>query len=892
MDVSQIDNPLVSCLCITEKRPTFMPWLLYCFDSQTWMQRELLIIDSSPVPIEKMEREDVRIITVPPGTSIPAKRNIALQEAAGGIITWFDDDDWQHPNKLRCIVEAISSGALYAGSIDSWFLDLSTYRCSKFQARTGDLLFNSAGFLKSAVQSIRFNENILKASDTYWMREVKKKLGYNRKMLGNQEILFFWLCHNSNISNPAKAKHFSDSLDDLRQSVGVTAWGNTDEELDALRLRLSKVDNSIPRNEMTSIKRLTISKSSDPASRTKTTQAIASNKSPKQLRSVPVGLVIKATVMDAYYLDVMVRHMIDQANYPFKERIIIVDRSRDFKGKYHHRTKVTNNELDLILDNILKDGIVDRIIDVDMDPDKVREISELYFGDEAKRIPTHASTGGPIYASLFGMEALDADHVLQMDADVFFYTSGISWIEEALKCIEADPTIWLMMTHPGPPAGPIGSSLGTRNTRLAKYDQKFNIWRFQTATTRYFFCRKRKLHGRLRPVYNRAGIAPLEQMIGHALSNNGAYRGALGDLKSWHLHAWHHEDPFPQWAAYLGKLIESGEYPLCQRGNYDLRLDLDRHRREWEKLLQPLIEGKTTILHKKTSLTNNIKTSCNRETSMAQAKPQEVDEIPFEKVPIAVVIPVRNRAGKRLENTIASLKWQSKGPPAQIIVVSYGSEPEINNELSKTFSRNGNILLTEGTPKDPWNKSLALNIGIRATNLGIPFVMTMDADMILAPNFLEIVIERLNKAKSALILCRSSDLPQDIPLTETDRTLLNEFLKLKRRSTLRPQWGPGGIQAASRHFFFEIQGYDEDLLWWGAMDKDLVQRAKTAGLTIDWIEEHTTMLHQWHPRKHNILQDTRCIAEAKKAWKVNHQLVEKRSTTLKRNLVGWGEMSN
>ena len=32
--MSDITSPFVSCLCVTEGRPAFMPWLLWCFDRQ------------------------------------------------------------------------------------------------------------------------------------------------------------------------------------------------------------------------------------------------------------------------------------------------------------------------------------------------------------------------------------------------------------------------------------------------------------------------------------------------------------------------------------------------------------------------------------------------------------------------------------------------------------------------------------------------------------------------------------------------------------------------------------------------------------------------------------------------------------------------------------------
>ena len=98
--------PTVSCLCVTENRPAFMPWLLWGYDRQSWARRELVVVDSSAVPLEAAGRDDVRVIAAPPGTGVAAKRNLAVQEARGEILTWFDDDDWQHPDKVAWLAGA------------------------------------------------------------------------------------------------------------------------------------------------------------------------------------------------------------------------------------------------------------------------------------------------------------------------------------------------------------------------------------------------------------------------------------------------------------------------------------------------------------------------------------------------------------------------------------------------------------------------------------------------------------------------------------------------------------------------------------------------------------------------------------------------------------------
>src|SRR6185436_20175255 len=105
---------MIICLCVTQNRPQFMPWLLWCYDRQTWQDKELVIIDSSREPLTSM-RPDVRVVPAAPGTGIMAKRGTAFREMRGDALAWFDDDDWQHPERLERIAGALAAGALMAG---------------------------------------------------------------------------------------------------------------------------------------------------------------------------------------------------------------------------------------------------------------------------------------------------------------------------------------------------------------------------------------------------------------------------------------------------------------------------------------------------------------------------------------------------------------------------------------------------------------------------------------------------------------------------------------------------------------------------------------------------------------------------------------------------------
>ena len=868
-------------------------------------------MDSSVDPIVITGRPNVRVVPVPFGTTIPRKRNQALVEARGEIIAWFDDDDWQHPDKLSVLVGALDQDVSFAGSNRGWFVDLIHSKCRPYVGAKKLVVFNNTVFRRVAVQDCRFRASLPRASDTIWMQEVRK---YTRGLgaVVQRDDLFFWLCHERNISNPVSKRRLTQELTVLRDRIGPDAWGDTSDALDALRERVRN-EQLLDHQPVVSVSPVAVAPANPVSNRTSLLGGKQGITSAENCRNnLPVTVLIKATSLDTPFLDVMVRHMIAQARYPFSERTIVVDRPRAFLGKYRTRPPGNQRELDRILQGLLDDRVIDHVREIDATPSTVRAILERYFPNDAMRVPTHAVTGGPIYATLFGLESAATDHVLQMDADVFFFIDSTSWVGEALQHLRLDPNLWLMMTHPGPPAGPVGKSLGLRNAKQAGWDGQQTIWRFKTATTRYFLCDRNRLHGRLRFVPMLGGCAPLERCISEALRQHGAFRGCLGNLKSWHLHAWFHGTPFPTWAGPIAQAIESGRIPDLQRGLYDLRLDRPSDRLAWRHTLngdipslrfQPNINAaySETVIPE-SEFSQLEQTPGSTRPSLVLQKASLVEVLPPSKesgsnstesrtVPIAVVIPVRDRTGSRLRNALASLNWQTSGKPMQVFVVSHGSQPAVDEELSALCKKGNATLLKVGRPDQPWNKSLALNMGIRSTSPDISYVVTMDADMILARDFFEVVLENLDRMSPALVLCRISDLPAGIPVPSDADELNQSFTQLHSRARLRPRYGSGAMQAVSRAFLFEIHGYDEDLYWWGAMDGDLVNRARLGGLNIVWVDNQTAMLHQWHLRKHSVLTDRVAAEQARNAWRFNHALVRARRGILRRNLKGWGGVS-
>ena len=227
-------HPLISCLCVTENRAAFMPWLLRAYDSQSYRNRELVIIDSSETPFDAGNRKDIRVLTMPSGTWVPEKRNKAMEEARGEIIAWFDDDDWQHPDRLKFLIQDLLCGAPYVGPNKAWFIDLFTLGCERFS--TNLAIFNGSGYWKEAVLPFPFDVQKKKASDTDHLKRIIEKHGFSKTL---SRTLFSWLSHEKNISNPRHSRTFSDSLEDVKSNVGEKSWGDTSLVLEGLRKQLA-----------------------------------------------------------------------------------------------------------------------------------------------------------------------------------------------------------------------------------------------------------------------------------------------------------------------------------------------------------------------------------------------------------------------------------------------------------------------------------------------------------------------------------------------------------------------------------------------------------------------------------------------------------------------------
>ncbi|GAA0557120.1 glycosyltransferase [Chitinophaga japonensis] len=99
------EKPLVSCLCLSYRRPGFLTNAIECFQSQTYPNRELVVVghagdEATCQVVRNAAAANIKFVAAP-ALSMGLLRNLAIEESAGEYFCQWDDDDWHHNSRLE-----------------------------------------------------------------------------------------------------------------------------------------------------------------------------------------------------------------------------------------------------------------------------------------------------------------------------------------------------------------------------------------------------------------------------------------------------------------------------------------------------------------------------------------------------------------------------------------------------------------------------------------------------------------------------------------------------------------------------------------------------------------------------------------------------------------------
>ena len=193
--------PFVSVCTPTFNRRPFIPFMIKCFEHQTYPKDKIewIIIDDGTDKIEDLVAHfpHVKYFKYDEKMTIGKKRNLSNEKATGEIIVYMDDDDYYPPDRISHAVEKLRSNpkALCAGSSAMFIFFKHINKMIQF----GPYGPNHAtaatfAFRRELLQKTKFKEEASLAEEKFFLKEYTIPFV---QLDPNKSILVFSHNHNS-----------------------------------------------------------------------------------------------------------------------------------------------------------------------------------------------------------------------------------------------------------------------------------------------------------------------------------------------------------------------------------------------------------------------------------------------------------------------------------------------------------------------------------------------------------------------------------------------------------------------------------------------------------------------------------------------------------------------
>jgi glycosyltransferase involved in cell wall biosynthesis len=200
---------------------------------------------------------------------------------------------------------------------------------------------------------------------------------------------------------------------------------------------------------------------------------------------------------------------------------------------------------------------------------------------------------------------------------------------------------------------------------------------------------------------------------------------------------------------------------------------------------------------------------------------------------LTIVYIYRNRDLERVKRTLDSLKKQTV-KDFSVIFIDYGSNDSFKQGVQKIVEEYSFCKYVYNDSRGmPWNRSHALNTGIRLTETD--FVFTADIDMIFETHFVETLMAE--KEENAVTFFSVNYLPQNF--SDWNNPKIKIYEESKNFAL--------GLALLPVKVLNKLRGYDEFYCFWGQEDNDMQHRLEKARVQTKFYNSSVLMHHQWHP---------------------------------------------
>jgi hypothetical protein len=285
---------------------------------------------------------------------------------------------------------------------------------------------------------------------------------------------------------------------------------------------------------------------------------------------------------DVRFMMHTIPHLVRMCNYPFFERVLVIDTAPPAPRYLSNPHLGTMDQLRDCCAQLVADGMVDRLADINYSEAFRRQAYQKHFRGSIRE--THNYRGYPILGMMFAIEDARSDYFLHFDSDMLLYQAqGYNWIANALSMIQSHPDLLLLAPRPGPPS--VDGRLEQRGVEY-RHDPR-GVFRFKRVTSRRFLIDRRRFESMLplKPLYTswkqkirtlltgHGTLQSWENMVTYRMAQTNFVRADLDSPHAWALHTPNHGAAFLEALPSIIEKVESGWYPPEQAGDYDLRLE-------------------------------------------------------------------------------------------------------------------------------------------------------------------------------------------------------------------------------------------------------------------------------------------------------------------------------
>jgi glycosyltransferase involved in cell wall biosynthesis len=193
--------PFVSICTPTFNRRPFIPFMIKCFEQQTYPKDriEWIIIDDGTDPIEELVKDvpQVKYYYYKEKMILGKKRNLMHTKCRGDIIIYMDDDDYYPPERITHAVQTLIDNPTYliAGSSEMYvYFDSKKriYRCGPYKEYHSTAA--TFAFRKELLLETSFNNENALAEEKHFLKNYTIPL---KQLDSLKSIIVFSHKHNS-----------------------------------------------------------------------------------------------------------------------------------------------------------------------------------------------------------------------------------------------------------------------------------------------------------------------------------------------------------------------------------------------------------------------------------------------------------------------------------------------------------------------------------------------------------------------------------------------------------------------------------------------------------------------------------------------------------------------